>query len=714
MKSLKYFFSLLLIASVVCMVSCKKDPPVDTPIIKVNYPEAPKVDGKVTIFAKFEKGVCTNGVVALAGSYKLKAGSESAWSENPAELLKFTSAGVIDGKDWGAEGWWKVVVDVPHPAGGMEGNILGIKPVHLIANSKFDWMFQVGDQVEIKSGQVELKPGFPGEVDIFLMTNETAALIFKSWKNDPCAVVVRNYTFSVTVPEGTPADAEVFIAGGMNGWDQTASKLTKGSNGKYSITINNVIEGTEYKYVLNGSWDNEEMAADTEGTGCAPGISNRKTGSNTAISDVVENWKGITTCLVPDYPTAPAENGKITIFAKFDAEVCDEIVMMGSHIGWNPDNITAETKFVSAGTIGDTDWGAEGWYKVTIPYSSDLNAKPVQLQDGKFFWDFQVGFDVEGDIVVKSGGAQPKSRGEDGPGECDIKFISNTTAALIFKKWKHDPCVVVPKHEITFSVKLPASTPDNAVVRIVGGFGSSGYPDWKQADDAMKLTKVGDKYTIKLNLKEGNVEYKYVLNGDWANEEYNANCEKAYPTNRKYEVKADATVNDEVINWPGLGACAPLIPPFEFLFNLGKFTIISEGQPRSQRGWNVVPDVRAAFANGSIKYFVIAFEAKSIEARGGLGGFEMIVNCAATNWSQHGNAFGWGDWINYSDLIAKDYAKLDNGILYLKYDVTTHVKFADFKAGMASATWAQWMIQIWEQLDVVNVVSGFFCGEKPF
>ena len=566
MKNVKYFFGMLLIASVVSLVSCDKDP-VKPPLqIEADYPEAPKVDGKITIFAKFEGGVC--GDVVLAGSYKMKPGSTTAWSETPSELEKFVSAGTINGKDWGALGWYKVTVSVPAPASGSVTNILGAKPVHL-EGGEFDWSFQVGYKdhnaslVEVKDGDVEIVNGYDHECNIFFTTNKTAAIIFKTWKSDPCKVVRRNYTFNVTVPEGTPENAEVYLVGDMNKWTVDATKLTKGGDGKYSVTMNNVREGSGYKYVLNKSWDFEELAAIAADADCAEPINNRVTGASTTINDKVENWRKVTAyrCGENTYPSVDAEPGKITVFAKFDEEVCEDIVFMGSHISWNAELPVADMpKFELAGEIDGTDWGAEGWYKVTITLTESakedgylLNAKPVQLKDGKFFWDYQVGFDDESDVTVKSGQVDVKAGF---PGECSILFKSNSTAAFIFKKWKNNPCVVVPKHNYTFTVTVPAAT-GNADVRIVGGFGNAGYPNWKENADEMKLTKGADgKYSITLNNVEEGTEYKYVLNGTWDNEEMKADCEKV--ANRK--TGTNATINDEVKNWKGYGDCIPEEP----------------------------------------------------------------------------------------------------------------------------------------------------------
>jgi len=113
-------------------------------------------------------------------------------------------------------------------------------------------------------------------------------------------------------------------------------------------------------------------------------------------------------------------------------------------------------------------------------------------------------------------------------------------------------CLKGPEQDYTFVVTVPENTPEDAVIRIVGAFGSAGYPNWDPAGEGMELTKGSDgKWTITLEGVAGGTEYKYVMNAadkdDWSNEELTANCVGI--SNRK--VGADPTQNDEVEAWKG-------------------------------------------------------------------------------------------------------------------------------------------------------------------
>ena len=68
----------------------------------------------------------------------------------------------------------------------------------------------------------------------------------------------------------------------------------------------------------------------------------------------------------------------------FESEICDDIVIAGSYNEWNTEDI------VSMIHMEELE-GFDGWYVAEIPYVEGVQAKPVQLQDGAFSWDFQTG-----------------------------------------------------------------------------------------------------------------------------------------------------------------------------------------------------------------------------------------------------------------------------------------------------------------------------------
>lgn len=116
----------------------------------------------------------------------------------------------------------------------------------------------------------------------------------------PSALAV-DVTLVVTPPTTTPAGASVYIAGNQPeicSWcNQHTTKLTKGDDGKWRITIT-WAEGTtvEYKYTL-GDWDHVEKGASCDE------IANRKftvapQGDTTSmtVEDTVKNWRNVAPC----------------------------------------------------------------------------------------------------------------------------------------------------------------------------------------------------------------------------------------------------------------------------------------------------------------------------------------------------------------------------------------------------------------------------------
>jgi hypothetical protein len=276
------------------------------------YPSIAPQEGKAILVAKFLKDLCND--VVLLGSYHQNG---TDWITTPSELLKFEA---VEGYD----GWYKVEVELTADAAGTDDEIgayvLGVKPVQLKGDGTFNWDYQMGDisSINVVEGEdiVVLKAGYPGEANMYFSAAGVAVIEFDGWKNGntPCVEkVTHNYTFtltSTTVPDG----AIVTIVGnfgdyGYPSWSPAATEMEMTKNGNtYTITLNNVGEGTEYKYVVNAAvnqnlfdtkadttknaWDNGETDEN-----CVNGA-NRRTGTDAAINDNVPGWQGLGACYV--------------------------------------------------------------------------------------------------------------------------------------------------------------------------------------------------------------------------------------------------------------------------------------------------------------------------------------------------------------------------------------------------------------------------------
>jgi hypothetical protein len=124
-----------------------------------------------------------------------------------------------------------------------------------------------------------------------------------AWRNlPPCGGTVE-VTFNVTVPEGTPPDAVVYIAGSLSAldgaypdWDPGAVPLTKMSDYEWTISFTGETgTSVQYKFTL-GSWDFVEMDSacfDIPNRGI---ILDYGTDGTQAVYDTVLNWNGIPPC----------------------------------------------------------------------------------------------------------------------------------------------------------------------------------------------------------------------------------------------------------------------------------------------------------------------------------------------------------------------------------------------------------------------------------
>lgn len=290
MKKISFLFAFVAIATAAVFVACedKDNDGKKPPVVEKDYPELAAVDGSYVIAVKFEGEVCND--IVMNGEYNVDPAKPGDWlTDNPEEMAKFEPIGELNGKKW--DNWYKVVIPFAE-------DTMKAKPVQLDGDGKFDWQYQTGDSASwvIKAGDVTVKGGYSGEADLsFANPKVPYALISKAWKanNTPCGEVVKeNVTFKVTVPtwEG---DHKVYVVGDFNGWKADSTEMTKGTDNTWTATLADIEVKGGYKYVLDGSWDYEELAAIEEGKDCANGIENRAL-ATTAPVDTVANFEGVT------------------------------------------------------------------------------------------------------------------------------------------------------------------------------------------------------------------------------------------------------------------------------------------------------------------------------------------------------------------------------------------------------------------------------------
>lgn len=215
------------------------------------------------------------------------AGDYNEYNTSVEALAKFE-------KIEGFEGWWKVVIK---PFEGNEG--VSGKPCALYMDGTFpsswdhQWIGIEGHPCEIVEGEATLEVEY--DVESKLVVPAAGGVVYVrsyGFKADP-NVEPETYkvTFNLTtidLGEDVP-----YIAGKMNGWAADATPLTKVDATHWTVTLENVVMGDEYKYLVNGDWAFNELGAEDEkNPGYYVGASNRKV-DDVEMKDEVKIWKGI-------------------------------------------------------------------------------------------------------------------------------------------------------------------------------------------------------------------------------------------------------------------------------------------------------------------------------------------------------------------------------------------------------------------------------------
>lgn len=198
----------------------------------------------------YNESAC-NGIV-LNGTY---AGWPNA--ADHATLLDFVAVE-------GFEGWYVVSWNDTTGAETKDGGVQA-KPIQLDGSGNFNWDYQLGPDAELIRGTAELLSANNGtEVDIKNIGAGIVVIDVKSWKNNPCSAVYRDYHISLVSPDCNEEDYVVpAISGGFNGWAQEAMTMNElmtaerqqadlpGAVFEISFTA---AEGSEFKFRSAEEW----------------------------------------------------------------------------------------------------------------------------------------------------------------------------------------------------------------------------------------------------------------------------------------------------------------------------------------------------------------------------------------------------------------------------------------------------------------------------
>jgi hypothetical protein len=153
-------------------------------------------------------------------------------------------------------------------------------------------------------------------------------------------------------------------------------------------------------------------------------------------------------------------------------------------------------------------------------------------------------------------------------------------------------------------------------------------------------------------------------------------------------------------------------------YELGKtFTWINPDNV-NQRGWELNREIMLKIADGKVEYLILALDDAKVKALGGLGGIEIIINSHNNGFCLDYKSFPWnwdsktgtGGYTSYNDLLTGRFAVLNSEIIHLKYDITSHPHYKEFKNEMTSAVWGQISIQYGIGIKDLPLVNAYLTG----
>lgn len=294
----KFLFAALAVATV-AFIGCDKKP--------VNEPENPNGQdttvvvpgGDDTEIAEQPVIEATEGAVTIvwcpvgfkpcAENQLVFAGDYNNYNTDPAAMAHFEAVE-------GANGWYVAVITPADPAASP---VLQGKPCALAADGSFpaswdhQWLNVDAGDCEVIEGPATLEVEYEVESKLIVESNSSVVYVRSyGFKSEPCVEPEKyTVTFTATAP-ALPEGVIVYAVGDFNSWTADGTPMTY-ANGVWTVTVDEVPLAGGYKYVANGTWDNEELAAVEEGAECANAINNRSLVDVENV-DVIENFKDIT------------------------------------------------------------------------------------------------------------------------------------------------------------------------------------------------------------------------------------------------------------------------------------------------------------------------------------------------------------------------------------------------------------------------------------
>ncbi len=201
------------------------------------------------------------------------------------------------------------------------------------------------------------------------------------------------------------------------------------------------------------------------------------------------------------------EPGQLCVAVYFEAEVCNDIVFVGTYNNWST-NLNELAYFQPL-------TGFDGWYVVAVTdESEEIWGKPVQLKsDGTFSWDFQTGDAASWTLL-----SGIVTIDQTYPGEADLRGYDKSAPVVMISSYfrnQRNPCRIV-KHNYTVNLKAPicADAEDTYFApAIIGDFNG-----WAEGV-VMELNEETLTYSYTFEDEEGHAfKFKAFGDTDWTNQ----------------------------------------------------------------------------------------------------------------------------------------------------------------------------------------------------
>lgn len=260
---------------------------------------------------------------------------------------------------------------------------------------------------------------------------------------------------------------------------------------------------------------------------------------------VVDPGDDSTEVVLEDMPLLDTpEAGYVTIAVRAPQGTCNGMIAVGAAINedgsddWGPGDKKHPLTPVE---------GTETWYQITLKANPGMTVKVIAVTDkGTADWPTQWGMNKEGEDPNVELLGTPGCSIDNAENGGEVKLVSFTDASLTYvdvKAWKSEPCVA--RNEAgtaTWTLTVPATTPETAVVSVAGNWGVDGDDEY-WAPGAVVMTRQEDgTYTLTKEVPAG-FEYKYVVSADGVTWDWD------YQYDKQFDMPVSLKAEDEVPAW---------------------------------------------------------------------------------------------------------------------------------------------------------------------